>query len=61
MLFLQKVEITWIKKKIQDLILKQQKTLADVEYLDLDSVAKVMKKNYTSYYPSRRIKLKRLK
>lgn len=30
------------KEKIQDLIHKQRKTLAEVEYLDLDSVAKVI-------------------
>ena len=31
------------KEKIQELINKQRKTLAEVEYLDLDSIANIAK------------------
>lgn len=31
------------KEKIQELINKQRKTLAEVEYLDLDSIANIVK------------------
>ena len=37
-------KLLWVdKEKIQDLILKQQTILADVEYLDLDNIAKIVK------------------